>query len=281
MIELPGQTQSKRRVVNIQTKGIQIVGCSGFTVILDLRSIESRTNMNTVLVRRNDENAPNEQDNLSACRRIVVKVKRKNSPHIDATRCDELQRSALSNLNIAHHAQAFVHLSKRGGSISTNVVVKSASNRVHHQAGSDVQLGTHLTKEKTTTENIERRTHKGEATAMTTTTQLNDKLCQYSTSMSMLHQQQEQENKDLPVFQNEWLLQTKRVTRALTRAQKHRLHVDTSNRTCHPTVANPEHSDESSADKSVLRKSENVLKPVSDDLYVEHTILLFFASPKW
>lgn len=270
MIELPGQTQSKPRVIIIQTKYIQADGgpCS-FLLISNLRSIASRTNMNTVLLRRNDENVPNERDDVTGCHRIVVKVKRKNSPHIDSIKCDEIQRSALSNLNIAAHAQTFVQLSKRGGSTSTNVVIKSVSNRFHHPIESNMQLGTNSAKETTTVENIERRLHKSEATAMTTATQLNDKLCQYSTSMSMLHPQQDQ-NKDMPLFQNGWQLQTNLATRAMTQAQQHHIHVDRSNWTCQRSVGIPK---KSSADENVIRTSGSRLASVCNNLYVKHTIL--------
>lgn len=229
--------------------------------------------MNTVLVRRNDENLGNERDDLSSCRRIVVKVKRKNSFHIDTIKCDELQRSALGNLNNAANGQAFVHLSKKGGSTRTKVVIGPVSNRSHYPAESNVQLCTKSAKETTTFENIERRTHKSEATAMTTTSQRNDKLCQYPSSMNMLHQQsQQRQNRDWPVFQNEWLLQTKIVTRALARVPQHNVHVDTSNG-CSVAIPNNCHAaNGSSADVNVLQTSESGLKSVPDDLYVEHTI---------
>lgn len=240
--------------------------CSGSMVVLAPRSIASQS------VWRNDENVmTSKQTDWAKCHRIGVKVKRKSAVNgTNGIKCDEIRRKALSNLNNATHG--FVQVSKNDGCTSAKLMVKSVSK--------PIKLSARTTIKPATMENVERQTKKCEAkkydgnTAMTTTTQNDDKFCQYSTAMNdasqhYRHQRQQQKQKKIvpvlkSVFQNVPLRQTKTVTRAMTQAHQHYIYIRTSNEACHRPVAIPK--DCHTANVNVLRKNKNGQNVTPEDL---------------
>lgn len=232
-------------------------GGGDFTVILAPCSIASRMGVNKVAGRQvNGADRP--RDSL-ACRRIVVKVKRKNAVDIDNIKCEEIRRTALSNLNNA--AQAFVKFSKKGESNTAKVIVKSTlKHPIHHSTRFNASQST-IPAQVTTA-----AVKDGGGTAMTTARPLNDKFSQYSITTSVSHQLQQK--KDVPtlqsVFQNGSLRQTQIGTRAVARAQQQYIYIQTSTGALHGSVAIPKECH--AADVNVFRTFENGHERITDDL---------------
>lgn len=241
--------------------------CSGSMVVLASRSIASQS------VWRNDESVmTSKQTDWAKCYRIVVKVKRKSAVNgTNGIKCDEIRRKALSNLINAKHG--FVQVSKDDGCTSAKLMLKSASK--------PIKLSANTTIKPATMKNAERQTKKCETkkydgnTAMTTTTQIDDKFCQYSTAMNgashhyQRHQRQQQMQKKIvpvlkSVFQNVPLRQTKNVTRAMTQTHQHYIYICTSNEACHRPVAIPK--DCHATEVNVLRTNKNGQNVTLEDL---------------
>lgn len=199
-------------------------GCDVSTVILAPCSIAPQMGVNALPGRQN--NVVDRQCDSLTCRRIVVKVKRKGAVDIDNIKCEEIRRTALSNLNNA--AQAFVKFSKKGESNTAKVIIKTTLNHpIHHSTKFNASQCTIPAQVTTTAKKY------GGGTAMTTTRSLTDKFGRYSKATSVSHQLQQK--KDAPefksVFHNGSLRPTQMGTRAVARAIPKECHAaDTGHR---------------------------------------------------
>lgn len=232
-------------------------GCDVSTVILAPCSNAPKMSVNKVPGRQ--DNVVYRQRDSLACRRIVVKVKRKGAVDIDNIKCEEIRRTALSNLNNA--AQAFVKFSKKGESNTAKVIIRSTLNHpIHHSTRFNASHGT-IPAQGTTTA----KKH-GDGTAMTTARPLSDKSGRYSIATSVSHQLQQK--KDVPefksAFQDGSLRQTPIGTRAVARAQQKYIYIQTSTGAQHSSVAIPKECH--AADVNVPQTLENGHKGKTEDL---------------